>query len=389
MSIEPATKVLFVILGRYPTEKAYGVTTKNTLEALKALGIKTYCVSYPDFNAIDLPEGFYSFKEGRIARFLRYQSYKSFGYFGKACWKITTHLALRQVSELIQTHSPSVLWIRDSRILKRLPRYSSSLKVILEIHETATTSLVSAIRKLGENKVILAPISQIIFDQLKVLTDGKYQVILSPMGINPAKFSEIRGIKDFRLISKKNPIVIGYFGKLSPNGYSKGVEDILDLVRLHTKINFPSKIQLVGLNSIEIKAISKSLQDSGVSEDRYNLELHKLHDDAIRAMSSCDILFLPKQRNNSYVGSPIKGIEYAATGLPILAARSNANLSLFHGSIHVFWYEAEDIDSMHQAVISIIESTNLEKFSAESRKFAFSRSWLARSDRLLQAALKL
>lgn len=389
MSIEPRTKVLVVILGRYPTEKAYGVTTKNTLGTLESLGVETSCVSYPDFNKTDLPKGFYTFHEGRIARFLRFQSYKSFGYFGKACWKVTTYLALRQIPKLIQTHSPSVLWVRDSRVLKKLPRGNSPLKVILEIHETASPSLISEIRKLGENKIVIAPISQIILKQINALIEEKYQVVLSPMGINPAYFSERIETKDFRTISKENPVVIGYFGKLSPNGYSKGVEDIFDLAKLHEKIEFPSRIHLVGLTSSEIGAVSKSLQDSGVSKDRYSLELHKLHEDAIRVMSSCDILLLPKQRSNSYVGSPIKGIEYAATGLPILAARSDANLSLFDGSIHAFWYEAGNIQSMHKAVISIIECADLDKFASESRKFAFSRSWLERSDRLLQAALKL
>jgi glycosyltransferase involved in cell wall biosynthesis len=389
MSIDLGTKVLIVVLGRYPTEKAYGVTTKNTLESLKSLGVETACVSYPDFNATTLPTGFYSFHEGRIARFLRFQSYKSFGYFGKVSWKVTTYFALRQLPKLIQTHSPSILWVRDSRALKRLAGRNSPLKVILEIHETASNSLIQECRKLGENKVILAPISEIIRKQIKVLTEEKFQVVLSPMGINPAKFSERIGIKDFSSISDSNPVVIGYFGKLSPNGYSKGVEDILDLVKLHERIKFPSRIHLVGLTSSEIKIISKTLQDAGVSKKRYNLELHKLHDDAIKAMGNCDVLLLPKQRGNSYVGSPIKGIEYAATGLPILAARSDANLSLFDGSIHAFWYEGGNIESMHNALVSLIECMDLEKFALASRKFAFSRSWVKRTDRLLQAALKL
>jgi glycosyltransferase involved in cell wall biosynthesis len=260
--------------------------------------------------------------------------------------------------------------------------------VILEIHEIASASLVNRVSRISQNEIVLAPISEIILDQLKPLIKEKYEVVFSPMGINPTKFSKNVEIRNFQSVSNRNPIVIGYFGKLSPNGYSKGAEDIFHLARYHKEIDFPSQIHLVGLTANEVDVISETLQNFGVDKKKYILETHKEHDLAIAAMNLCDVLLLPKQRSNSYVGSPIKGIEYAATGLPILAAKSNANLSSYDSSVHPFWYEAGDIESMHKAIISIIGCTELDEFAQASKNFALKRSWLARTEGLLEAALK-
>ena len=382
-------KVLIVLLGRYPTEKAYGVTTKNTIESLDSIGIETVCVSYPDFGSSELKKGFYTFREGKLALSLRMLSYRTFGILGKVCWKATTYLSLRQIPKMLENHAPTIVWIRDSRILNKFNQINSNAKLILEIHDAPTKKLIKNVCKIDPNRIILAPISKLISSQLSELAEKKYKIIFSPMGINPKLFSKKVNLRDLRSISSGTPIKIGYFGKLSPNGYSKGTEDLINLAIFHEEINFPSKFNLVGLSSSEVMKLSESFAKLGICDERFILEEHKPHQLAIYAMSLCDILFLPKQQSDTYVGSPIKGIEYAATGIPILAGISKANLSLFENSIPVFWYQSGNMKAMHESIISIIESDNLEENASISRNFAFERSWSLRCSKLVREIINL
>jgi glycosyltransferase involved in cell wall biosynthesis len=100
-------------------------------------------------------------------------------------------------------------------------------------------------------------------------------------------------------------------------------------------------------------------------------------------MQKCNILVLTSPKSNAYHGSPIKAIEYAATGNPILAARSTANEGVFTGGVTPFWYTPGDIENMHAAVVQILKCDDRELEGKKMRAFAESRTWRARTKKVL------
>jgi len=376
--------ILIVIMGRYPTEKAYGVTTKYTIEAIRALGGNPYVVSFQDFeNGVQEPQTI-AFSEGKLAHFFRLNSYKGFGPISIICWKLTLYFALRQLPAIVSNINPSIIWMRDSRIMRFVKGFGNQTTYILEIHDGVNESILRKLLKEDPTKVLLAPISKIIESQLKNRLDTRYKIVHSPMGINPDLFISENEIRNFNNVSNEHPLRLGYFGKFAPNGYSKGVEELLELVIFHHKIDYPSRVQIAGLTRTEKLHITTLFEANKIPKNKYKLDEHLAHEVAISEMQKCDVLVLPGQ-GGPYVGSPIKGVEYCATGRPIVAAISDANLSLYAGEFEPFWYENADVNSLHQAILGVSRSQDLEERAQKSIKFAQERTWVIRTSRLIDS----
>jgi glycosyltransferase involved in cell wall biosynthesis len=242
---------------------------------------------------------------------------------------------------------------------------------------------VAQVSKFSQDRVILAPISQSIQRDLESY-QLPFKIVFSPMGVDLAQFENRED--DNQEIG--HPLKIGYFGKLAPSGYSKGYEDLLELGAFHQTIDFPSIIQLVGAADSEIEYLRQYAQRLKLKSDRFEFESHKQHQETISLMNKCDILVLTTPASNRYHGSPIKAIEYAATGKPILAARSAVNEDVYNGNVTPYWYTPGDIRNMHEAVLQIMNDPNRQLVAERMRDFAESRTWRVRTESVLNQVVK-
>jgi glycosyltransferase involved in cell wall biosynthesis len=386
------SKVLIFIEGKFPTEKAYGITTVNTVRALEEIGYEVFIVS---FNSLEVGKQkkfsatHYFIPESHLARIIRGRAYKSFGFLSKICWWISRTIAIRKAEKMILNIQPSIIWLRDRIPSRKIFDFSDRATFVLELHQLIKKSEIRTLSKISPSKLLVAPISDLIkrdFEEYGL----KFTEVESPMGVNLEQFSSklVENPSANKMDSSKK-IVLGYFGKIAPNGYSKGVEDLLDLARLHKRMNFLSNILIVGASQKECEDLNSNLN---YGEDRFlsiDIFPHLSHSEAINKMQSCDILVLPAASPDHYVGSPIKAIEYAATGKPILAASSQANRSVFNSTFQPFWYEPHNLDDMHLRLKEIIESSRLNEVFLESRNFAATRTWANRTQRIIDSVNKL
>lgn len=374
-----------IILGRFPTDKAYGITTSNTLESLDNLGFSTLCLSYPDFKNHKSDYHVINFKENWLARKLRTQAYLGFKYFNTIYWKISLQITIMNNNSTMKSVDPDVLWIRDGILLRSRFIKRSENKIVLEIHHSLTRSLIAQIRSIDPSRLVLAPISSIILNEIESSLIRNYKSVLSPMGIQKESFSKYSFVGNDRESKSEKPIILGYFGKLNPIGHSKGIEDILSLALHHEQTKFSSQFKIVGVQENEVAHLKTAITNLNLDLGKFDIISHKEHNEAVQIMFQCDILVLPEQKDKNYAGSPIKGIEYAATGKPIIAARSRANVSLFSGEFQPFWYNPQDVLSMQKSLARAMSTVNSKQYFNESRKFAFGRTWMERTRRIIGA----
>jgi glycosyltransferase involved in cell wall biosynthesis len=258
-----------------------------------------------------------------------------------------------------------------------------NITFVIELHDLVKKGTVAQISKLKQNRVILAPISPSIQKDLE-RHKLPFKIVFSPMGVDLAQFEN----REAGHLKIGHPLKIGYFGKLAPSGYSKGYEDLLELAAFHQAIDFPSIIQLVGAADSEIEYLRQYAQRLKIKSGRFEFESHKRHQETISLMHNCDILVLTTPASTRYHGSPIKAIEYAATGKPILAAKSVVNEDVFNGHVSPYWYTPGDVTNMHEVVLEIMNDPNRELIAERMRDFAESRTWRVRTERILNLVVK-
>ncbi len=372
--------------GKFPTKKAYGVTTGATLESIRDFGSEAFCISFrPDgkFLPLGLKHNQLYFPIHPLLSFCQRYAYKGANITHKIAWRVQLNISYLLSIGKIKSISPDVIWVRDSLPFFLNHRKFKEAKIVIEFHHPVKNSVKRLISKVEKNRIVLAPISPIIAEDLNEFELLGYKVQVSPMGINPEIFAKVEEATKTKGIDRPEFFRIGYVGSLRPGGYSKGYEDLIELASLHIKIGFKSKIVFVGVRREEMSELENEIEDKFVPRERFELIEHVPHEVAIQLMNECDLLVLTRADNSVYSGSPLKAVEYAATGKPILAAISPANCAVFTGTFQPFWYDANDVKSMHGTLLKILETVDLSVNRQESIDFANSRSWSNRTSKIL------
>jgi glycosyltransferase involved in cell wall biosynthesis len=375
-------------MGAFPTRKAYGVTTLKTLECFTKKGIQGTCISFPGqpgatFTEEATPAQLMNFAVNKKSLALRKFSKSKNSYFSIISWKAYCKLSIRDSKRRILDLNPSILWMRDTTLMDIEPIRNSRQLLVVELHQIPGRKLVKRIQKFPADKILLAPISISIMDYLERLNLNNH-VIYSPMGVDPEMFKPIdtNGCPT-RFNSQTKPIRIGYFGKLKPGGYSKGYQDLIKLGNLHQAIEFNSELLFVGGLDYELKNFQLEIEESGILKSRTTIIPHLPQAKAIELMYTCDFLVLPKPESKDYSGFPLKALEYAATGVRILAASSKVNHDVFGEKFQPFWYDSGDAQSMHLALLDGMNAPSDIGDTVRSQEFAFSHSWEARTSSIL------
>ena len=97
-------RVTFLILGKYPTQKAYGITTSETIRCLNLMGHEvTVFSTYSNTDEAVLPKNYISvnYKESWFSTQLRESAYTSFSFFSMLAWHFYWSVTKIKNSELI------------------------------------------------------------------------------------------------------------------------------------------------------------------------------------------------------------------------------------------------------------------------------------------------
>jgi glycosyltransferase involved in cell wall biosynthesis len=385
-------KVLYILGSRFPTSKAYGVTCRETVEALVRNSYETRILSYPsdyyDTDFASVKSLTMSFKPTRVSDTLRKFGAMGITFTHKVSWKLSMMMNLYMNQNLIREFSPNIFWTRNPEIaFFALHKYPKA-HVVLEIHQRGSNRLYSRLMKFSD-RLILCPINTNLHDFI----DGfkhKCEVLVSPMSISEKSLSSVSSIESYVDSIKKKKVEglsIGYIGKFAPGGYSKGIEDLVNLAQKYSDLNSPNTVFIIGGEKYEVADIESMASKLGISENNLVVQGHVRHSSALQLMKTMDVLVLPSPVTAKYDGTPIKTLEYCASGKLVIAADAKLYREVFSGSYKPIWYEVANSESLYWAIENATNDANIQEKVLQGRHFASLHTWEKRTTAILEAII--
>jgi glycosyltransferase involved in cell wall biosynthesis len=385
-------KIAMVISAPFPTQKAYGITTRETLFSLRSLEYETKIFSmkgtYTDPDYSKIMDMITPFPQDILYRFLISLSSKGRKKINLLLWRIAIIEGFLRIYPEIRVFNPNLIWLRDPVLAFISRKLFPKTTIILEVHDFSSQLLLNKLI-LNCRNIILFPINQNISRFISSLND-RVLMQLAPMGIreeNVASEIDISLYVERIKNSSNNRIKIGYVGNMAPGGYSKGIEDLILLAEFNMKNSINAEVVLIGANETEL-AKFKRIQNSLNIEDRFlKFYPHVSHSEAINSLKGLDILVLPIPKSKNYVGMPIKLLEYIAAGKIVMVADCSLFRSFFSENYRPFFYGSEDIPSLSREIYKAVCDENLLSKLLEGARYASNYTWLNRTKNMIEFAI--
>jgi len=332
--MKPIKKVAMILASPFPTPRAYGVTTRETLLSLNVLGHqnRVFCIrsDFMDEDFSKIKDNIISFPENFLTQIFAFMYKMGKSRFFRFIWRVHVVLSFLLTVKVIKNYNPTHLWIRDPITAYMSRRIFPKTQIILEIHDFSSLYF---LKKILRNPILITvcPISMVIDNQIKLI-NPKILTRLAPMGISRRYLSTEQQV-DLYLERLNNRIIstikIGYVGSMAPSGYSKGVEDLIFLAKYYQvhKMNF--RVELIGANLLEMKSLRSLMQKLEIDKKFLEIKPRVPHSIALNKLREYDILVLPMSKDVNYVGMPIKLLEYISAGKIVIAAECELYRSIF------------------------------------------------------------
>ena len=370
-------KITFLTPARYPTEKAYGVTTGNTIEALGQLGVSAE-IWNRDYSGTD-EYGNQLFQPGKKKEPNQRWLYQvDLLFISKLAYVLDQlKFALNCLSALKKETGNVVAWTRFP-LVGLVISVSPKIKLtIIELHHHPNFTsriFLRGIRKLKPVKVaIISQKSKFQFDSLGL----GIETFTLEMSV-PENFIQ-SAIHPFTL-----PAKVCYLGKNKSSGNSNNLEFILTGFS-QIKSASQTKLELVGVESQEVRSLEIYAEKLRISQDNILFTSHMPHRDVDEYLNGVSIGLVPYELNNyNSARFPIKILEYAAKGIWILAPESfAANLQIPPGVI--VGYKDSDSADFARKLDMLIEKLNLQPSrNSDAIEFAKLRTYSNRAQKFME-----
>lgn len=358
--------ILFVLIGKFPTKKAFGVTTLGTAMAAVNFGYKVNILSSNSYlNSDDL---FTTNKTKDVfSKFLA--NGISDSYVGRINFRLVQIYVSLKASMINFKLSDKIFWVRDPVVALLLLVFTNKqTPIICEIHRVNNIIEILIYRILQRKKrVVLCPITQIVQE---TLPKNKHNQVVLGMAVNDLFLNSGRN----RVISFKNELVIAYLGRGSSS-------------REKLDINFLSKL----LTFCEFNDKNWKFLFIGFSDDRLLKFKHvtmfenKEHFEIPEILVSADVGLVLYPDTNYFKDSfPIKLIEYAATKLLIVATSTQAHLEIL-GNNKALYFPENNYKELYSVLEYIEKNRNLNTYVIEAAfKWAENNSYSQRLSTVLK-----
>ena len=386
-------RIAYIIGAPFPTIKAYGITARETLNILMDLSItaRIFCNFGEhfdrDFDPIaKLIENFqHSALDKIFTKLGKIGNLK----FNAMCWRIGLLITMHKNVDEIKKFKPNIIWTRDPLVALVCLKKIEYIHVILEIHDEAGKFFHKKLDKYVK-QITFCPINdrnRLFLEQVNPLVTSH----LAPMGIRQEFIRKEKHYGEFINSLQQREyksINIGYVGKFSPNGYSKGIEDLINLAIRFQEMKIDASVTLVGAESheliqyeemqIRLKIVPKYLKVLG----------HVSHTQALKLMDEFDVLVLPSYESKTYIGMPIKLLEYLASARIVIIADTQLYRSFFDSKFYPFFYRSGDISSLSESVHLALRAENLKEHLQRQVEFCRPYTWENRTRKILDVATR-
>lgn len=383
-------KIAIMLGSKFPTQKAYGITTLYTLTSIikKNESIRIFCLKsdYQDTDFKEAVKYITNFRLRTVPYLLINFAYKNTKTANKVFFRLGLFMMLIDNFRLITNFGPEIIWVRDPFIAFIARIISPNSRIILEVHSPDSMFFLKLLMKFS-NHVNLFPINNsnlMIIQKIK----PEMKLSLAPMAIDIKNLPSQKEVTIFlnKLFSKQmHNLNIGYVGNVSPQGYSKGVEDLISLAKFNQYLGNGNEVNLVGCTYEQIKYYSNLQLDLNISTTYLKFLPHVNHTAALKIMKNFDILVLPMPFDKSYNGMPLKLLEYLSSGRITIMAESSLLKSIFGSGYKPYWYLSGDGNDLYEKIITAIQDKNLQDNIQQGLEFARQFSWEVRTSNILKS----
>ena len=385
-------KIAFLLGSAFPTPKAYGITTRETINVLikDSFNVRVFCYksyySDPDFDSI-LPLIAY-YKLGYISKYLRKIALAGVSKFNSVLFRLVSILVLFNNISQLKHFNPEVIWTREPLYAFICLIRMKNIKVILEVHEISNFLSFRILNKFLDH-ILFCPINEpnLKFLQKNFFEDFNFEI--SPMGINANSVASRDEVKNFVKRVKNlqlNSMKIAYVGKLRPTTYSKGIEDLILLAKLLQDNKSYMEVNLIGAMKGDDKFIRQLTTTHSIDKNYLKIHEHVPHSIAVALLKRFDVLVLPSYADSSYIGMPLKLLEYLASGRIVIFGKSQLYKDMIPDNIKIFSYSPNDVNDLYESILDALNYEQLENLIISGIEFAETLTWENRTRKIISRA---
>jgi len=354
-------KILFFLTSRYPTHKAYGVTTGETARELGVIGNEVKIFAPWDGQ---LSTKFDDYKNEVIgpnsALLLSVrQNLTKIAIVREIIFVFTSIAFTSRSVPLIRREHPDVIWLRDYWATFVIQKFVPKSRIVIEVHKKPSVFNHIFLRYLvRKHNISIITIQVSLRDYLRKRYP-KAQIFLGPMGASN-DFFEIGRIKlkAYEVEKLKRPLEVCYLGRLKSSGKDNGLSQVLNNWR-----SIPSDVAnltIIGFTESEIIEMSKfySLSNltflSGINHNEVPKVLLKM---------DCGLVPYPEGHYHR-TRFPIKVVEYCASAMNIIATDTKSNQEILNSDFCDF-YEVGDANALLRILRELKENRMESRYKAE------------------------
>lgn len=339
-------KIIFHMTSRYPTSKAYGVTTGETARALRELGneVKIVAPRHP-ICKYDIYENEILGVSSPVLMFLRKYSSNIRG-IAKFVFVMTSVLLTFKSIKFIRREKPDVIWARDYWAVLLLQRFLPKCRFVVEVHQFPSFSVNLALLLLiGQNQTALLAIQMSLKEELEKRYP-RAKVFFGPMGAS-SRFFELGRLKILSYPSRQvEELRVCYLGRRTSSGEDNGLTQLLeDWKEIPGGL---AHLTLIGLTQPEINLMCATQSLGNVT-----FLSSVSHEDVPRVLSEFDCGIIPYPEGDYHrTRFPIKIVEYCASALNVIANETESNKELLNNAFSYF-YSAGDSKGLLKVLLLI------------------------------------
>jgi len=381
-------KIAIVLGSKFPSTKAYSVTTRETLNSLLALNCdaKVFCQKseYSDSDFRSFRKYIANFSVSALNQSLIISSGKLPRKIQQFTWNLGIVFMLTSNMAKIKKFNPDVIWVRDALVGLVIKFFMPKTKMVCEIHSTSSKLIYKILFKFKSKPYCFAiNLKNLLFIQS---LSKSSKTFLAPMSIRSSTKPDKIEIGDFvsKIQKKFHRLKIGYIGNFSPQGYCKGIEDLIDLAQIYKKEGSKHSIVLIGATPLEKKNLANRISQLGLSSKNIAIKCHMSHTQALGEMKKLDVCVLPMPKiKSNYSGMPLKLLEYLVTGRITVIADSILIKEILFTSYSPYFYNLGNANSLKLTIEHARFDKNLKSRIAKGIEFASQFTWEERTKNIL------
>jgi glycosyltransferase involved in cell wall biosynthesis len=362
-------KIIFVISSRMPTEKAYGVTMRNTSEALVQQGIDNEIWSITDSLEAFNPLRPFNFSPRYISRLRKcfgstFKPLRTLAYFVNTI-RVSTGSTKRLVRE-----KKSLVVLREPILLMLVQGFSFPKRhfYLLELHHLPSRRIIFLINIWRKFRFFeIATISHSLH-----ATASNYFFPSPNFTLPMAASSHFRAheLVPHELVPHEEESFV-YYGKLMSSGHDNGILETLRTIKGSQTLKPPLKFTLIGFSEDEKNVIEKKLDATWGQGLDLLIEPHIDNQELplILSQYSASIIPYPNTRYNNE-RFPLKLVELAALGIPLIVSDIPGLRDLLPEDCAI-WFEFNDPPSLIRAINILIS----EPWPARNERIQRLRGW--------------